>query len=75
MGEAYKWPTKSDGVSADEYERLLRIHLKQDFDSEEGKAVASQIHEVSLKLTKPEVARLYGIYFEIRDETRRPRRA
>lgn len=75
MGESYKWPTKSDGISAQEYERLLRIHLAQDFDSEEAKVVASEIHAVSLKLTKPEVARLYAIYFEIRDQTRRPRRA
>lgn len=67
MSKSYKWPTKSDGHSFEEYVALLRLHMTQDFDSEEGKATASELHRLSLKLTKPEaLGKAYAIYFDIR---------
>lgn len=58
-------PTKSDGVSVHEYERLLRLIVHMDRDSEESKELSHEMDIAGACLTEGEVERLYKVLFDL----------
>lgn len=59
-------PTKSDGVSVHEYERLLRRMIALDPGCDEAIELCHQMDIAGAALTEGEVERIYGVYFRIR---------